>query len=95
MMGLRKPRGPDGSRSSGEDPDREEEEDEGGSMRERMMSYAMPASERRPPEEDDIWSKHSVFEFKRYGRQLFFLLGCCRAMLLVVWSNSGAFAVEG
>ncbi|CBN79806.1 expressed unknown protein [Ectocarpus siliculosus] len=63
-MGLRKPRGPDGSRSSGEDPDPEEEEDEGGSMRERMMSYAMPASKRRPPEEDDIWSKHSVFEFK-------------------------------
>ncbi|CAM9945327.1 unnamed protein product [Ectocarpus fasciculatus] len=65
-MGLRKPRDPDGSRSSGEDPDseEEEEEDEGGSMRERMMSYAMPASKRRPPEEDDIWSKHSVFEFK-------------------------------
>ncbi|CAB1117441.1 unnamed protein product [Ectocarpus sp. CCAP 1310/34] len=64
LMGLRKPRGPDGSRSSGENPDPEEEDNEGGSMRERMVSYAMPASKRRPPEEDDIWSKHSVFEFK-------------------------------
>lgn len=28
---------------------------------------SIPASRRQPPEDDDIWSKHSVFEFKRCG----------------------------
>eukprot|EP00752_Nemacystus_decipiens_P007510 g6711.t1 len=66
LCGLRKPRGADGSpRDEGSD-----EEAGGGGDRVRpsrsRTSYgsSIPASRRGPPEEEDIWSKHSVFEFK-------------------------------
>lgn len=77
LMGLRKPRGTDGPPSHGKGPE-EREGDRGGEGSKEakaaparspwgrdLQGSSIPASKRQPPEEDDIWSKHSVFEFKR------------------------------
>lgn len=37
------------------------------SREEAFYGSSIPVSKRGPPEEDDMWSKHSVFEFKRCG----------------------------
>lgn len=70
MGGLRKPRDADGPRSDGEGSG----EEAGGdgvkarpSRSQKSYGSSVPASKRQPPEEEDIWSKHSVFEFKRCG----------------------------
>ncbi|CAN0059185.1 unnamed protein product, partial [Scytosiphon promiscuus] len=67
LAGLRKPRDAGGPASAGENPDRNAEDGgEAGSSGGTKKGFAssVPASKRGPPEDDDIWSKHSVFEFK-------------------------------
>lgn len=73
LGGLRKPRNADGPRSDGGGSD--EEAGGGGdeirpSRSQRSYRSSVPASKRQPPAEEDIWSKHSVFEFKRCGVRL-------------------------
>ena len=70
LCGLRKPRG--GADGSGSDRESDEEAGGGGdkaktSRTQKSYGSSVPASKRGPPEEEDIWSKHSVFEFKRCG----------------------------
>lgn len=59
-----------GSDGEGETPhphdeDEQQERARPRSREEAFYGSSIPASKRGPPEEDDIWSKHSVFEFKR------------------------------
>ncbi|CAN0222659.1 unnamed protein product, partial [Hapterophycus canaliculatus] len=64
--GLRKPRDADGTPRGSENPD-SRDENEGASRSSggtKANVSSVPASKRGPPEDDDIWSKHSVFEFK-------------------------------
>lgn len=49
------------------DEDEQQESTRPRSREEAFYGSSIHASKRGPPEEDDIWSKHSVFEFKRWG----------------------------
>lgn len=101
LAGLRKPRDADDPTSANENFDRKDEGE--GAPRKTSgetkgyASSSVPASKRGPPEDDDIWSKHSVFEFKRCARSC--VMGCggvgrCFVVAFLLWfekDTSSAF----
>lgn len=59
-------RGGEGETPQPHDEDEQQERARPRNREEAFYGSSIPASKRGPPEEDDIWSKHSVFEFKRW-----------------------------
>lgn len=88
LGGLRKARDASGSPGDGEGPDKGAsggDRDKARQARPRGQKFygsSLPASKRPPPEDNDIWSKHSVFEFKRcgVGRAVVGCFGWCSSL---------------